>query len=246
MVTVVLTTALVFGCATDPQVLTKQTPSGQQQVNVPVSTWTGASSGEQSIVIAKETVEANNVAVKEFGNLNGHLEKQDKQMAVIQGIGEKDLKTTEAALAKLEKISKDQGTGQITLFFKTKSDKLDNEQRHRLIAFLDYLSCRSYGRKIIMVSVGSASAVLNEKAKKEAVAKHHAANKKLSIARAEAPRPIIDKYLLNVPYELNKVLGVGDAYAPKGASKQIEERYQNVRIIAVYDAADVPAIPETK
>ena len=41
-----------------------------------------------------------------------------------------------------------------------------------------------------------------------------------------------------------RVAGVGDAYAPKDASLSVDQRYQNVRIIAVYQTDQVPPLPE--
>jgi outer membrane protein OmpA-like peptidoglycan-associated protein len=229
---VLIGVVLLGGCATQPQVVVMQEPGGQQQVTVPKSTWTGAASGEQADALAKEVVEANNNSMKEFDKLQGHLDKEDKGMAKLQSTEDKELQTAQQALAKLEKLSNEQGTGQITLFFKTGSHKLDPAQSQRLIAFLDYLSRSSHGRKVILLSIGSASAIGSAQT-----------NKKLSIARSEAPLPVIDQYLINIPHTFYKVTGIGDMYAPKGESMQVEQRYQNVRIIAVYDAGSIPATP---
>ena len=70
--------------------------------------------------------------------------------------------------------------------------------------------------------------------------RHAQVNKKLSIERSETPLPIIDQYLVNIPHTFYKVTGIGDMYAPKGESAQVEHRYQNVRIIAVYDTSTLP------
>ena len=145
---------------------------------------------------------------------------------------EESQQSAQQALAKLEKMANDQGTGQITLFFNTGSFKLDHDQTQRLVRFLDYLSVNSRGRKVILMSIGSASAVGSAKA-----------NKKLSQQRSESPLPIIDKYLVNTPHTFYKVTGIGDMYAPKGEPMKVEQRYQNVRIIAVYDTGDLPAVP---
>jgi hypothetical protein len=45
-----------------------------------------------------------------------------------------------------------------------------------------------------------------------------------------------------VPHQFYKVYGVGDIYAPKNLSLQGDQRYQNVRIIAVYDTNQIPAL----
>jgi hypothetical protein len=67
-------------------------------------------------------------------------------------------------------------------------------------------------------------------------------NQKLSRERSEAPEPIIDQYLVNVPHQFFKVYGIGDMYSPKHASLQEDQRYQNVRIVAVYDTNQIPAL----
>jgi hypothetical protein len=74
---------------------------------------------------------------------------------------------------------------------------------------------------VILVSVGSASAVGPA-----------AVNRRLSIERSQAPLPTISQYLVNTPHEFYKVSAVGDMYAPKDASTEVAQRYQNVRIVA--------------
>ncbi len=235
MVAAIVATALLGGCATDPQVSTMKGSGGDQQVTVPGSTWTGAASGEQASALAKIVVDANNNSMKEFEKIDGHLKSQDQRMAKIEDKQDKSLQAAEQALAKLEKMSNEQGTGQLTLFFKTGSSKLDHDQTERLVRFLDYISIKSKGRKAILLSIGSASAIGSAKN-----------NMKLSKDRSEAPIPVIDKYLVNVPHTFFKVTGIGDMYAPKGESMQVEQRYQNVRLIAVYDTASIPETPGSK
>jgi outer membrane protein OmpA-like peptidoglycan-associated protein len=217
--------ALVGGCATPQETLTMQGPAGQQQVSMPKSGWTGAASGEQADALAQEVVNANNNTMRQFEAENGRLDK-------LQTAENKDYQTAQQALAKLEQLSNLQGTGQITLFFKTGSAEIDQFQLQRLVTFLDYLSRDSRGRTVILVSIGSASAVGNPQL-----------NEKLSIDRSQAPLPIINQYLVNVPHRFYKVTGIGDMYAPKNASLQVDERYQSVRIIAVYNASTLPPVP---
>jgi hypothetical protein len=54
---------------------------------------------------------------------------------------------------------------------------------------------------------------------------------------------IIDQYLVNVPHRYYKVYGLGDIYSPKGATLTVDQRYQNVRIVAVYQTDQVPVLP---
>jgi hypothetical protein len=82
------------------------------------------------------------------------------------------------------------------------------------------------------VSIGSASATGSPQI-----------NKKLSIERSDAPLPVINQYLVNVPHRFYKVTGIGDLYAPKNAPLQVEERYQSVRIIAAYSTGALPPVP---
>jgi hypothetical protein len=44
---------------------------------------------------------------------------------------------------------------------------------------------------------------------------------------------------VNTPHQYFKVTGIGDMYAPKGGSTQVENRYQSVEIIAAYDTAQL-------
>ena len=69
------------------------------------------------------------------------------------------------------------------------------------------------------------------------------ANERLSRERSQAPEPIIDQYLVNVPHKYYKVYGLGDTYSPKNIPLSAEQRYQNVRIIAVYQTDQVPVLP---
>jgi len=220
MMAVLIGTALLCGCATQPQVVSMQGPSGQQeQVTMPKSAWTGAASGAQADALAQEIVYSNNNTMKKFDEVDGRIDK-------LQATESKELQTTQQALDKLEQLSNQQGTGQITLFFKTGSAVLDQFQYQRLVNFLDYLARESRGRTVILLSIGSASAIGKAQT-----------NKKLSKERSEVPLPTIEQYLVNVPHNFYKVTGIGDMYAPKNATAQVEHRYQNVRIIAVYDAS---------
>ena len=84
---------------------------------------------------------------------------------------------------------------------------------------------------MLFVMIGSASATGSM-----------SVNQKLSRERSEAPEPIIDQYLVNVPHQFYKVYGLGDMYAPKNVTLQEDQHYQNVRIIAVYDTNQIPAL----
>jgi outer membrane protein OmpA-like peptidoglycan-associated protein len=214
--------AMLAGCAPPPQQqYTMQQPDEQrpQTVTFPNGTVFGGASGSQASTLAQLVVDTNNNNIKDFEQL--------------QGTASKNLQTSQQALQMLEHLSQQQGTGDITLFFATGSSTLPASglQYQRLINFIDYLSRNSRGRKILLVMIGSASATGSM-----------SINQKLSQERSQAPEPIINQYLVNDPHQFFKVYGIGDMYAPKNVSLQQDERYQNVRIIAVYDTNQIPAL----
>jgi outer membrane protein OmpA-like peptidoglycan-associated protein len=210
--------ALIAGCAGEPQTYDM---SGGQSVTMPKGTLTGGASVGEANALAQMIVDGNNNAMSQFDKLGG-------DMGRLQATDNQELKTSEEALAKLEQLSEQQGSGQITLFFAEGSAQLDHEQKQRLIRLLDYLSRESRGRRVILVSIGGASAVGPA-----------ALNRELSTERSHAPLPLINQYLVNTPHEFYKVTAVGDMYAPKKAPMEVEKRYQNVRIIAAYDKAQL-------
>jgi len=225
----VVVAAILGGCAGQPaqyqmqQPGAAQTPSEApppQTVTFPNGTVFGGASANQASSLAQIMVDANNNNMKEYSQL--------------QGTENKNLRTSQQALGMLEKLSEQQGTGQITLFFSTGSATLPSSglQFDRLVNFLDYLSRDSRGRKVIFVMIGSASATGSM-----------SINEKLSRERAEAPQPIIDQYLVNVPHQFFKVYGLGDVYSPKNVTLQEDQRYQNVRVIAVYETDQIPRLP---
>lgn len=207
----VATAGALAGCAGQPQTYDLQ---GGQSVTVPKGTMLGGASAGQTTALAQEIADSNNNAMTQFGK--------------VENTQNKELQTSQAALAKLEQISAEQGTGQITLFFAEGSATLDQFQYQRLVSFLDRIQFESRGRKVILVSIGSASAVGSA-----------TVNQKLSVERSQAPLPIVSQYLVNTPHQFFKVSAVGDMYAPKNAPMSVEKRYQSVRIIAAYDAAQV-------
>jgi outer membrane protein OmpA-like peptidoglycan-associated protein len=221
-ITIVVMMAVLGGCAQPPpQQFVMQRPDEQkpQTITFPNGTTFGGASGSQASTLAQLVVESNNNNMKDYEQL--------------QGTASKNLQTSQQGLQMLEHLSQQQGTGEITLFFPTGSAALPSSglQYQRLINFTDYLSRNSRGRKVLLVLIGSASATGSM-----------SVNQKLSRERSEAPEPVIDQYLVNVPHQFFKVYGIGDMYAPKNVSLQEDQRYQNVRIIAVYDTNQIPAL----
>jgi outer membrane protein OmpA-like peptidoglycan-associated protein len=219
-------TAVLVGCAGQTEQLTMQRPQqgpqpqAPQSVTFPNRTIFGGASGRQASELAQIVADSNNNNMRDYQQL--------------QGTESKNLQTSQQALAMLENLSNQQGTGQITLFFPTGSAELSqrSEQGERLIRFLDYISRDSRGREVLFVLIGSASATGSLQT-----------NERLSRERSQAPEPIIDQYLVNVPHKYYKVYGLGDMLSPKGATLTVDQRYQNVRIVAVYQTDQVPVLP---
>lgn len=204
-------TLLLAACAGQPETYS----TGGRSVTMPKGTMTGAASVGDANALAQLVVASNNDAMARFDR--------------VQAAQQEALQNSQAALAQLEELSDQQGSGQLTLFFREGSAKLDNEQEQRLIRFLDYISVKAQGRTVILVSIGSASAIGSA-----------AVNHRLSIERSQAPVATIEQYLVNTPHRFYKVAGVGDMYAPKDASLEVEQRYQNVRLIAAYSESQLP------
>jgi outer membrane protein OmpA-like peptidoglycan-associated protein len=219
LIVIVASTLLLGACAGQPQ--TYQMNSGQS-VTMPKGTMTGAASVGNANALAQMIADGNTNAMQQFDKLGGDMNR-------MQASQNQDLQNSQAALTKLEQLSDQQGSGQITLFFAEGSAQLNNEQQQRLIRFLDYISRESAGRTVVMVSIGSASAVGPA-----------SVNRQLSIQRSQSPLQIINQYLVNTPHEFYKVSSVGDMYAPRDASAQVDQRYQNVRIVAAYDKSQLP------
>ncbi|MGO9512791.1 MAG: hypothetical protein ACLP2F_04005 [Steroidobacteraceae bacterium] len=208
---------LLVACAGQPQTYTM---NQGQSVTMPKGTVTGGASVGDANALAQMIVNSNNNAMAQYDQLNGDMTKMQAAQA-------QELQNSQGALVKLEQLSDQQGSGEITLFFTEGSAQLNQQAQQQLINFLDYLQRASHGRTVILVSVGSASAVGSP-----------AFNHKLS-ERSQAPVNIIEQYLVNTPHQFYKVSAVGDMYAPKNASMQVEQRYQNVRIVAAYDQSQL-------
>jgi outer membrane protein OmpA-like peptidoglycan-associated protein len=229
---------------------------GMKGVEFPKGTWTGAASTTQAVTLAQMFVDSHNMAVSEFSKLRESQESiktsqesiktsQESLKISTQKLEETNLKILEAAqkhqenaqktLVKIEELSKKQGSGEITLFFQVGSSKLTEKsmEYERLVRFTDFLARESKGRKIVLITIGSASAFGSPKM-----------NVKLAKARADFPKPVIDKYLVNSPHEYYKVYGIGDQYSPKGVSKKEHERYQHTRVIALFENDTIPSLPE--
>jgi hypothetical protein len=228
--------------ATDPN-------QGMKKVEFPKGTWTGAASTKQTSALAQLFVDSHNMAMAEFSKvqtsqeaiktsqegLKNSTQRLEETTRLLLEAAQKHQETAQKTLQKIEEVSREQGAGQITLFYPEGVTKLNEKslEYERLIRFVDFLSRESRGRKILFISLGSASAFGPKKV-----------NLKLAKARANFPKGTIDKYLVNTTHEFYKVYGTGDLYSPRGVSKKVHERYQHTRLIALYDTALAPSLPE--
>lgn len=239
----ILLLTLLVGCAAGPKerpytmtaappVEPNGTVQAPQQVILPKGTCCGEASDPQAATLAQIAVDSNNNNMLEFAALQ---KKADKNLDLAQrglDTAEKNLQTSNQTLALIEKQMKQQGTGDIVLFFPTGSASIGqgSENHTRLVAFLDYISAMSHGRKVLFAIVGGASPSGTAKT-----------NERLSQKRAEAVVPIIDKYLANAPHDFYKVYGVGNTNCPKPVKDA--KNCQNVRVIAVFETDQLPTLP---
>ncbi|MCX8026554.1 MAG: hypothetical protein N3A62_01685 [Thermodesulfovibrionales bacterium] len=233
---VVFTISSIIGCAGETKQLhMKDTTGGTKEIVFPNGTILGGASKEQATALATIFVESHNMAMQEFDELKKMTKKTLANQEAIMMSQQKNLETAQKALKMIEQLSKNQGTGEITIFFPIGSSELKkgSHEFERLVNFADYLARESKGRKILLISIGSASAIGDRKK-----------NETLSKKRSEVPIDVLDKYLVNVPHQFFKVYGIGDIYSPKNVTMKEHQRYQHTRIIAFYETDQIPALPE--
>jgi outer membrane protein OmpA-like peptidoglycan-associated protein len=186
-------------------------------------------------VTVRQFVEAHDQVMGGIGDIKASNQKMQGDLSEIKATNQKALETAQKSLQIIEDMAAKQGTGEITVFFPTGSSSLHKGslEYDRLVRFADFLSRESKGRKIIFLSIGSASAT-----------GHHETNMKLAKKRSEAPVDVLDKYLINIPHEYYKVYGTGDLHSPKKATMKENQRFQHTRIIALFDTAQAPKVNE--
>lgn len=166
------------------------------------------------------------VAVKRF--VVAHREVL-RELQDVKRTSQATLATAQRTLSLLEEMSRRHGTGEITVFFPVGSAVLEGRERDRLVHFSDFVAREARGRKVLLVSLGSASAFGDQKF-----------NLRLAEKRAAAPIEVMDKYLVNIPHEFHEVYGTGDLYSPKNVAMKEHERYQSARVIAVFETMQLP------
>ncbi|MFA6899331.1 MAG: hypothetical protein WC256_03880 [Desulfurivibrionaceae bacterium] len=183
--------------------------------------------GTLSVSPAEPTEDAGNIA---FGDSSAPAAVKrfvDSHTSMMNEQGNSD--AAQRSLELLEQMSRNHGAGEITLFFPLGVANLEPAERERLVRFADSLSRGAHGRKILFVSIGSASSIGD-----------YMLNLNLAQKRSEVSKGILDKYLTNIPHEFHKIYGTGELYSPKNISLKEHQRYQHVRIIAVFDSSQLP------
>jgi outer membrane protein OmpA-like peptidoglycan-associated protein len=240
----------VAGCGGEvKQLQMKDTAGVTKTVEFPKGTITGAASKEQSSTLAQIFVESHNMAMGELAGIKGNeeaikrstqrieeaIQKLEEPNRKILETSRNNLETAQKSLQMIEQLSRRQGTGEITLFFPVGESviKKGSHEYGRAANFADFLSRESRGRKVLLISIGSASAFGDKKV-----------NQKLAKKRSEAPVEILDQYLVNIPHSVYKVYGTGDVYSPKNVTMKEHQKYQHARIIAFYEMDQIPSLPE--
>jgi hypothetical protein len=242
--------SVLIGCAGEYKELRiRDTNGAMKSVVFPKGTLMGSASKEQASQLAQIFVDSHNNAMKETDEIKkstqtieGSPQRIEASSQRIEASNQKildssqqNLETAQKTLRTIEQLSKRQGTGEITLFYpvgvyQIKAGSLEYE---RLVNFIDSLSHGSKGRKILFISIGSASAFGSNNL-----------NEKLAKKRSETPKDVIDKYLVNIPHEFFKVYGIGDINSPRNVSMKEHQKYQSTRIIAFYETDQIPSLPE--
>ncbi|MEI6214960.1 MAG: hypothetical protein WCP10_12715 [Desulfuromonadales bacterium] len=186
-------------------------------------------------VTVKLFIDAHETVMAGIAELKASNQKLQADNADLKATTQKALQTAQRSLQMIEEMASRHGTGELTVFFPVGSAAIEKGTMEfdRLVRFADFLSRESRGRKILLLSIGSASSTGNR-----------ATNLKLAKKRSEEPLDILDKYLINIPHEFKKVYGTGDMYSPRNAKLKEHQRYQHTRIIALFDLAQAPKVNE--
>lgn len=180
-----------------------------------------------------EVKSANRQTKSDLADLKADNQQVLAELEESKTTNQKALETAQHSLQLIEELSNRQGTGEITIFFtpNSASIKKGSLEYERLVHFADFLARENKGRRIIFLSIGSASTTGSKKK-----------NLRLARQRSEAPLDILDKYLINIPHEFYKVYGSGDLYSPKDVAMKEQQRYQHTRIIALFDTTQAPPV----
>lgn len=213
---------LLMGCGTTAQTSMDGSAANAQKAPSP-----------DANVAVRQFVSAHAEVMGGIADIKSANQGMKSDLDVIKKSSQQSLETAQRSLKVLEEMANRQGTGEISVFFPNGSANLARGamEHDRLVRFADFLARESRGRKVILLSIGSASAYGNQKV-----------NLDLAKKRSEVPLDIMDKYLVNVPHEFHKVFGNGDLNSPKDVKMKEHQRYQHTRVIAVFDKEQVANI----
>jgi len=214
--------SLLVGCGTTAQTSKDENVANAQKAPSP-----------DANVAVRQFVTAHAEVMGGIADIKSANQGMKSDLAAIKNTSQQSLETAQRSLKVLEDMANRQGTGEISVFFPNGSAHMERGvvEHDRLVRFADFLARESRGRKVILVSIGSASAYGNQKV-----------NLSLAKKRSEVPLDIMDKYLVNVPHEFHKVFGNGDLNSPKDVKMKEHQRYQHTRVIAVFDKEQVANI----
>jgi len=214
--------SLLVGCGTTAQTSKDENAANAQKAPSP-----------DANVAVRQFVTAHAEVMGGIADIKSANQGMKSDLAAIKNTSQQSLETAQRSLKVLEDMANRQGTGEISVFFPNGSAHMERGvvEHDRLVRFADFLARESRGRKVILVSIGSASAYGNQKV-----------NLSLAKKRSEVPLDIMDKYLVNVPHEFHKVFGNGDLNSPKDVKMKEHQRYQHTRVIAVFDKEQVANI----
>ena len=213
---------LLFGCSTIEKYLPAATPAATVAAKPDAPTAPNAPNAQLTV---RQFVAAHADVMDGLAAVKSSSQSIQSDLEAIKHTNQKALETAQRTLQAFEDMASQQGTGEISIFFQNGSASLEKSalDYERLVHFADFLARESRGRKVILLSIGRASAFGDTKV-----------NAALAKKRAEVPLDILAKYLINTPHEFHKVASTGDLNSPKDVKMKEHQRYQHTRVIAVF------------
>ncbi len=213
---------LLFSCSTIEKYLPAATPAATVAAKPDAPTAPNTPNAQLTV---RQFVAAHADVMDGLAAVKSSSQSIQSDLEAIKHTNQKALETAQRTLQAFEDMASQQGTGEISIFFQNGSASLEKSalDYERLVHFADFLARESRGRKVILLSIGRASAFGDTKV-----------NAALAKKRAEVPLDILAKYLINTPHEFHKVASTGDLNSPKDVKMKEHQRYQHTRLIAVF------------
>ncbi|MCF8105882.1 MAG: SUMF1/EgtB/PvdO family nonheme iron enzyme [Desulfohalobiaceae bacterium] len=236
LIVVLLVSALLIGCAGEPQEMTMKDPgirpSRDKRIVFPNGLITAGGSSRQAAALAEIMVQSHNMAVQQRERMERSLEQGKQISQRLRDAFERNQSSARMSLESLHEIANDQGSGEITIFFPVDSAEIPegSPEHERLVRFADYLARAAKGRTVHIISAGSASDFGPDDR-----------NRQLAEKRAQAPIPILNHYLVKTPHQYHRIYGTGDTYSPGDVNMDVHRRYQHVHLTAFYEEDERPA-----